>query len=496
MNADTLDSTHAQVSDLSTHAVASTDSLTRAGRVRAIVLCTVSCAALWFSPSHAHAVLGVDDPLASVETEVGPLDFPGREPAPRTAEEAAPTTTQPAPTPVEREWLDGKSWFDWSRATGDWGGVRTALEDSGLTISSTFTLDWSTLFNGGINKRASTRRLFDINATLDLDKLLGWKGGSVYADFYHIGGNTTNDVGDFSGATNTFAAQHRDQLAELWFQQVLFDGGLRIKAGKIEANREFAFTSSALTFLGTGTNWSQTIQGFPSFPDPATGVVVFVYPTKSTYAGFGFFDGALLDGIRTGSRGPSTFFSDSQSSDWFFIGEAGITWNVEGNALKSLPLGKGRLAGGVWGHTHRFNRFDGSEQSGAIGGYAIAEQQVWRTKPSDKDSDQGLWLFGRFGIADERVAPIGLHFGAGFSLKGTFEGRDADEIGLSYNWHQTSDFAGAPYTGNEQALEAFYKLQLFGSASIMPNIQWTQNPGGDGNAKDAVLATLRFNVSF
>lgn len=169
----------------------------------------------------SSAAMGQDADIASVETEaeMNPGDLPGRENAPRTATKS--TLPPPAPVPAppsDREWFGGLSWFEWSRATGDWGGVRTRLEDAGLSIGASLTHDWSYVFDGGVNNRGSSRRLFDINATLDLEKALGWKGGTLYADFYHYGGRLINDAGDIMSYDNIATDRHRDQLSEAWFQ--------------------------------------------------------------------------------------------------------------------------------------------------------------------------------------------------------------------------------------------------------------------------------------
>lgn len=431
---------------------------------------------------------------SNAETEAGPLDIPGHGPGPRTRQDAnlppaQQNTAQPTPTPTPREWFgaDGKPWFDWSRATGDWGGARTALENGGLTIAGSFTLDWSSVFSGGAENRAYTRRWLDINATVDFDKLFGWKGGSVYVDFQHYGGETGNPVGDAQGTDALITPRHLDQVAELWFQQVFFDGMLRVKAGKIDANVDFAFIPCATGFISYNGSWSPNFIGQPTYPDPATGVLAFVYPTDNLYVGFGFFDGATQDGLHTGSRGPATFFSDSKSDSWYFIGEVGLTWKELGS------FGSGILAAGGWGHTGDFARFEGGVEDGSAGAYVLFQQQFIR-RDGEGNESKGLFGFARWNHADEDVSLIANHVSAGAVLKGTFTSRDADECGVMWSLGDLSSRSGAD--GNEHEVELYYKLQLFGSVSITPSIQYINNPGGNPTLDDAWVGTLSFVVAF
>ena len=441
------------------------------------------------------------DSVVSVETASGPMSLPGTGPAPKSqAESKLPPAVQNKALPPESavgtlptlgEWFgdSGKPWPDWSRATGDWGGVRTDLENVGLTIAGSFVFSWSSVFSGGAENRAYTRRVLVANATLDLDKAFGWPGGSVFIDFGHYSGFTGNAVGSAMGTDLWASGRSLDQVMELWFQQVFLDGKLRLKAGKIDANKEFAVLPAGTVFVSANGYWDDNLLGQPTYPDPATGVVLYAYPTEQTYLGVGVFDGATAEGIRTGGRGPSTFFSDSKASSWYFAGEAGLTWTEIGS------LGNGLVAVGGWGHTADFERLDGSgPKEGAQGGYIMGEQQLIRRGEDDALKSKGLFAFARASLADRSLAVIEGKYTAGLSLKGTFEGRDDDNAGIMFSYADISGKSGN--ARDETNLELFYKLQLFGSVSITPDIQWITNPAGREDLDDAWLGTLSVTITF
>src|SRR5262245_14485000 len=72
--------------------------------------------------------------------------------------------------------------------TGDWFGVRTALADKGLEISGGYTAEVWGNTTGGIKEGAVYTGLLDFGATLDLEKLVGWKGASVSTTWLWLSG--------------------------------------------------------------------------------------------------------------------------------------------------------------------------------------------------------------------------------------------------------------------------------------------------------------------
>ena len=445
------------------------------------------------------AVLSFDDPidLTVVPTEADPLDLPGRGPAPKTRSDVnlpppVQSGARPKVPPDPREWwgADGKPWTEWSRLTGDWSGSRTDMEQAGITVAGSVRVDWTSVLSGGLSRGGYSRRLIDVNLTLDLDPLSGgnWQGGSVYADFYHYGGETGEPSGSAQGTDVISSPHSMDQLAECWFQQSFFDGMLRIKGGKIDANAEFAVLPCATGFISACGSWDPALLDMPTYPDPAMGLVGFVTPNDSFFVGAGVFDGATHDGYPTGSRGPATFFSDSKSDSWYIIAEAGLSWEQIGE------LGNGRVSLGGWYHTGEYERFDTTTQDGAGGFYFTAQQQVCNRSDTPGDPEAGVFVFARAAFADGDVALIQSHFSAGAVAKGTFTGRDADEAGVMLS---VADFAsGSGSQGCESIIEVYYAIAATGSITVTPNAQYVVNPSGNDAVDDALLVGISLKVVF
>ena len=391
---------------------------------------------------------------------------------------------------IDREWIGGAPWTDWTRITGDWRSARTWLEEQGIEVGANLTLDWGANWNGGLRNRSTVMSMPDFNVALDLEQLFGLPRTLVFLDFYQTEGRgLSGDVGALQGVSN-IENFNTSQVAEAWFE-TWFGDSVRFKFGKVDFNSEFAFSEVASEFINPSPGITPTAQWGPTFPNPATSANLFVMPSESTYVGVGVYDGAGAVGINTGSQGFSGFFRDDESDSYFTIVEAGAGW-TGGNTW-----GSGRLAIGGWYHGERFDRFDGGTERGASGGYAILDQIVWRENPEDAEDLQGLGFTAVVGFAGSAdIVNVPLHLQAGVVWTGAVEGRDDDAIGLLITYAELSDAQGSPYQGAETIFELVYKWQLTPAVILRPDLQYVMNPSGDPTLEDSLVGMLRMEIVF
>jgi carbohydrate-selective porin OprB len=374
-------------------------------------------------------------------------------------------------------------------ATGDSGGLRGALLRRGIAIEAEIRADSSANLSGGLRPGGAVRGPVLVGLTIDTAPLLGWPGGRLFAGFQaHQGRNGSAAlVGDAQGFDNVDAVRLR-QISELWYEQGLFHGKLRLRVGKQDANRDFAFVENAGDFLNSSAGFSPTIQGFPSYPDPATGASLSIVPRPWLYSSAGVYDGATHEGChgRTGNRGPGTLWGDPDAL--FLIAETGLRWTVGGGL-------SGRLAAGGWRQTGRFERFEGGQADGTAGTYMVFEQALW---PADARRHGGrrVAVFAQLGWADGRVSDLDRHWSTGVTWTGPLPGRDRDVLGAMVS---TVRFADASAAGRlepcETALEAFYKLQLLSWAALQPDVQIVANPAAQ-SIRRAIVGTMRVQLAF
>ena len=155
---------------------------------------------------------------------------------------------------------------------------------------------------------------------------------------------------------------------------------------------------------------------------------------------------------------------------------------------------------GAFYHSADFDDFENAsrQHTGDFGAYFIVDQQLWR-KPGSED--QGLSGFLRIGgtPADRNTVPF--YCDCGFNYKGLFQGRDQDIVGIGFSYtslssSKASDSDGSFTSHHETILEATYKVVIKDWLSIQPDFQYIFTPGGDRNAQNAVVAGIRFNLTY
>jgi porin len=378
-------------------------------------------------------------------------------------------------------------WLEGERLSGEWLGARGWLRDHGIELEGAYVADLSRPFRGGVHEDTVYRHWADLNGTFDLEQLIDLPGATVLFDAYSIWGDFgSRDTGDFQYYSNIDNPTDRLQLAELWWQQELFGGVLRIKLGKIDANSEFAFVDAGGDFINSSAAMSPTIFPMVTWPDPGTGALAFVDPEGPFYAGLGVFDGAAAaTGARIGKRGPKTFFQES--SDYFVIGEIGISRH------ESARFGPGRIAMGPWYHSASFDRFDGTSAGGTGGFFALVEQRIFALEPEREEGTRDLRLFAQYGWAEPGISEVDHHASLGVLVSGPWASRAIDTTGAMVTWVDLSDRDAAGYSRNETAVELFYRFQLTPFLSLKPDLQLIDDPGGTDD-DTVVVGTLRLEV--
>lgn len=383
--------------------------------------------------------------------------------------------------------------FEGDHATGDWGGLRSGLAKQGIDLEAALISDLSQNFRGGLDtENRALRHLLEASVAFESKPLLNYDGGKLFLDFQTESGRNGTDrlVGDFQGFSN-IDADGFTALYELWYEQVLFDGKARVKVGKVDVAGEFAFVDHGSDFINSSPGADPALLGYPTYPDPAMSINVFVYPAKGLYLGGGLYDGATQDGKPTGTRGPATFWGPP--ADLFLIGEVGFGW--DGGPSKRA----GRVGVGVSHHTGTFDVLDGSgrTENGATGAYLVYDQFLYRENTTDDADVQGISGFVQLGFGEEDIAQADAHVGIGVTWAGGIEGRDRDVVGLMLSYVHFSDVARAAGTFSEDyelAVEVFYNIGITPWLSVKPDLQYVVNPGG-GELHDAVVGTIRFEIA-
>jgi len=387
-------------------------------------------------------------------------------------------------------------WRTWERATGDWSGARAHLEDVGIAFDASYTADVFHNFRGGLNTSDADqyRGLLGVDVTVDTERVGLWEDGTIFASMFENHGRdiTERHVGDLQ-ALNNSDAPNRTRLYEFWYEHSLFDGAVRIKAGKMDANNEFAAPDYGGEFVHSSPGFSPTIP-FPTWPDPALGVMVSVEPVDAWYA-----RAAVYDALGTGTRsGSDTAFH--RPDDAFVIAEMGLHPRLDLLGQRDLP-GTYRVGGhyhsGEWEvlFDDRDGRLPARTHRGNSGVYLVFDQLLRKENPADDEDEQGLGAFFQFGWAPSEYNEITQHYGGGLQFVGLLPGRDDDVLGLGIHHVSLSGrVQSLEQRFSETAIEILYALRLTKFITVKPDLHYIVNPGGAG--RDAVVAGARIEMSF
>jgi porin len=375
-----------------------------------------------------------------------------------------------------------KSFLQWEKATGDWGGNRGKLVDKGIDIGARLTFDDTRVQSGGLDPHDDDARYWlDIHASLDLKKLAKFPcGGRLYMAYWQMGGDNGSSEMGVIDDISSIESDKRKELAEFYYESVCADSRFRTRLGKFDPSREFNYSEYAGDFMNLGVTFSPAIAIMPRYPDTAVGAEV-QYRGKGIYSGIGVFDGSHVDGIKTGKVGAL------HTADLFAVAEAGYRW-MDGQR----PV---RAAVGYWFENANLPRVAGGVSNRVGGVYALAEGMIWRKNREDDKDTRGAYAVLRFTKVPESASVVDQQYVAALVYKGPLASRPKDSAGLAWVFSDISgDAASTVVHSSEQVLELYYKAQLTPFASLTPDIQYVGNPGGSG--RDAVVFGLRLVLEF
>ena len=310
---------------------------------------------------------------------------------------------------------------------------------------------------------ASAFQFFDLSADLDLGRLTPHLRRTRFYTSFHLNGRAS---GGFDGAYQSMigiTSPPGARLAELWLERRL--GSLvRVRAGKIDANPDFALVNSAAGFLNSSFSYDPTFFTLPNYSNTAWG-------TELLLRGRHFHLNVAA-------------FDPPQGTGALLIEEVGLDWD---------PVGwTGRVAAGTWQETGTIPSLSGFNEKGARGYYLVGEQKFWRHTRSGGQPEQSLSGFLQLGSASPRFSSINRHLGAGVVFTSPFAGRANDSVGISVTCgHLTPDPAMAFDYKRETILETYYSMRLNNYLSISPDVQYAIHPGGISTNHNAFAAGAR-----
>lgn len=386
-------------------------------------------------------------------------------------------------------------WTRESPTNGFWG-LNDMLEPYGIEVGLGVTSLYQANVKGGTstrNRRGRHSGRYDLEASVDLEKLFGINGWSF---FMHGWGGWPNDegidgvsVGSTFGTSALAVGNRSMDIVECFFEGPLFSDNLTMRIGKVDFTGIFDASEYADDEAGQFLNASLVDNSTIPFPAQGLGVVLTWDITDWWYLMGGAVD-AQGDNRETGFR------TALHEEDYYFYAlETGVTPEFES---ANGALG-GTYRVGMWVDGQDKERFsDARNHRDDVGVYTSCDQMLYKENDDSEDT-QGLGAFLRYGWASSKYNSVTNFVSGGFQYQGLFEGRDDDVIGIGYSHGSFSDDDAANFPSSyESVFEAYYNAQITPWFALGPSIQYVANPSdGEGTtAKDAVVVGLRAQVTF
>jgi len=376
------------------------------------------------------------------------------------------------PMATEREAIvHDHSLMDWSGITGEWGGAREAMEESGVSIEAVYTGEFARNFTANkVTGNGQTKTIYhtntDITLTIDTEKSGLWSGGTLF--IYGLG-NTGASPSAYTGDLQTYSnidAPSNWLIYEAWYEQQ-FGRVASLLVGLHDLNSEFYNSDYASLFLqssfGIGPDMSGNV-ALSIFPKAGLAARLKITPTGHTYIQAAVYDG------NPATRG----FKAGEGK--LYIAESGVSSETATYKV------------GYWLHTAALT-FGGNTFTKDYGAYGVIDQQI-----ATLDGDGSIGWFLQYGYAPQGRNTVFSYVGSGFHLHGMIPSRAEDDLGIAVARANTH---ASPTAINvaETSMELTYRLVATPWFTVQPSFQVIQHPGGDVAAPTVKAALLRFEIS-
>ena len=388
---------------------------------------------------------------------------------------------------------------------GDWGRLRSKLEEKGITPRLILITDLAGNAMGGRSQGVTAPSSVEFSLFFDLEKISGLKGGSILASFSERWGHNLSreHIGNTFSTQQIFGFQTW-RVLDVSYQQKLFDDRVELRLGRFAAMDDFLvspynFGFMQNAFCGNPFGIILSAPGMSAYYG-TWAALGKVKPTRRSYVMTGVYNGDpkvrenKYHGVNLSLHGPL-----------FAITEAG--YQINGLAGDSQRLGNYKL--GTWYDRSTLTNFDsGASKRGSWGYYGLFDQVL--VPFGAAGSNRGFGVFGSATVApNSRVQQLPLFVTAGVSARGLFDARPRDVLSIGVASGYFSDHlrraqrngrllgpdGGVP--DRETVTELTYRFDLRkGAYFIQPDLQYINRSGGTGQFKNTIVLGAQFGINF
>jgi porin len=405
---------------------------------------------------------------------------------------------------------------------GDWGGLRTTLDNIGIHLSLDALTEFAGNVSGGTKQGATGAGQEALGLDVDWQRLAGIPGFSTHMIIVNRwGANDSTLFGDhllpvqeIYGAGGNVAMH----LVSAYAQEKLFDGRLDVAAGRMNVENDFASSPLYCNYMnnvlcGDPKALPGGDIGHSAYPDGVWGGRVRVRPRSDVYVAAGVYEvsqGLYGDDFRTGWE-----FDDAQNSGVYVPVEVGYEPRL-GDA--KLP-GHYKIGFG-YDSSNTFKDFSSvlttpagasaPTHTGNTQVWVLADQMLVRQGPGPQD---GVVVMGGFIHNNPINSVYAEQYFIGALDRGFWAARQQDAVAILFSYNTVSgqlgkvqaqeESLGLPISNSatgvqthEMILEVNYNIHVWRGVSFQPDFQYVIRPNAQANISNAAVFGFRAHVWF
>jgi porin len=420
-----------------------------------------------------------------------------------------------AADPQTNVWPD--DWLGWQTMTGDWGGLRTDLQNDGIKVNAHYVSEAAGNPVGGLEQGGAEAGEFGFGIDMKSD-ILGWEGGTFHSLITERAGSNLSKakIGNLLTVQEIYGDGQTTRITQLSYEQTLFSGLLDVEAGRMNVENDFATSPKYFgqslycnfqnnSICGTPIAAPINSNGYVAYPASSLGAKVKLFLQKNIYVETGAYEVnpslyAASNGFKFGPSGAQGVFTPVEAGITPYLGGLAGNYRVGayydnsdnttavGQATKFLPANSPLLSS-----------LPMEMRAGRYGGWVQADQEI----EGDTEGKKGTVLFSAFEWGDRATSLITWYGEAGIVRSGTFAGRDADTVALGFALANINSELlafqkanGTPATAEEMMLELNYGYALAPWLNLRPGVQYVWHPDGEAERRNAVVLMLKTGVTF
>ena len=368
---------------------------------------------------------------------------------------------------------------------------------------------------GGLSQEVAYTHEMLFGATFDMEKLVGWKGGSFkISGSANSGRNLSESIGNVFDVSESYVTP-TGMFYEMYYAQKLFNDFLELRVGRMVAADQFCVLPAFGMQVSGGIDGNPTSiflnSNFTSSPNATWGATVKINPSPLVYAASGIYQATnrlgkvAYHGLDFSMRQDDgiLMFAETGWTPTFAATPASTTHDKDGKktvvpADAGLP---GMYKFGGYFSTFPYSGFLGGSEQNTYGFYLIAQQTVWQ---SEKNADHNFAVWGGVTYSPQyQVAQMPVMGFGGTIWQGMIPGRDEDQFlctwmtgAFSSDYADSVAITGSAKPTAETVFDVSYIIHLTENVFIQPDIQYIIQPNGVGTTPNALVIGAQFGCNF